>query len=244
MIVLKIICLVITVITCVVNVIYLVKFCKGFMGKFNKIYATYGLGENEKYKGYDFDDNTVEKLKRTDVCGVYFKCIKFNSFVLYVKKEIYKKTSLINEAPETMSLGIRQEDGIKNLNTEKSEKERVKMSDIFSSFYFYEALIILAFTVIGCFVCFFDGISMKDEWLTVPSIAFLIGMAGTLVILSPQIIYYRLKYNLCRRKTTEKVPIAAKNFRYIYKFITELNIKFPQIDILNKRERITINTKK
>lgn len=67
MIVLKIICLIITVITCIVNVIYLVKFCKGFMGKFNKIYASYGLDENEKYKGYDFDDNTVEKLKRTEV---------------------------------------------------------------------------------------------------------------------------------------------------------------------------------
>ena len=67
MIVLKIICLAITVITCVVNIVCLVKFCKGFMGKFNKIYASYGLDENEKYKGYDFDDNTVEKLKRTEV---------------------------------------------------------------------------------------------------------------------------------------------------------------------------------
>ena len=101
-----------------------------------------------------------------------------------LKRRFIKKTSLINEAPETMSLGIRQEDGIKNLKTEKSENERIKMSNIFSNFYFYETLIILAFTVIGCFVCFFDGISMKDEWLTIPAIAFLIGMAGTLVILS------------------------------------------------------------
>lgn len=123
-----------------------------------------------------------------------------------LKRRFIKKTSLINEAPETMSLGIRQEDGIKNLNTEKSEKERVKMSDVFSSFYFYEALIILAFTVIGCFVCFFDGISMRDEWLTVPTIAFLIGMAGTLVILSPQIIYYRLKYNLSFKPDREEIP--------------------------------------
>lgn len=67
MIVLKIICLIITVITCIVNVIYLVKFFKGFMSKFNKIYGTYGLDENERYKGYDFDDDTVEKLKRTEV---------------------------------------------------------------------------------------------------------------------------------------------------------------------------------
>ena len=67
MIVLKIICLAITVITCVVNIVCLVKFFKGFMDKFNKIYATYGLDENEKYKGFDFDDKTVEKLKRTEV---------------------------------------------------------------------------------------------------------------------------------------------------------------------------------
>ena len=130
--------------------------------------------------------------------------------MLYVKKEIYKKTSLINEAPETMSLGIRQEDSIKNLKTEKSENERIKMSNIFSNFYFYETLIILAFTVIGCFVCFFDGISMKDEWLTIPAIAFLIGMAGTLVILSPQIIYYRLKYNLSFKPDREEIPSAGR----------------------------------
>ena len=127
-----------------------------------------------------------------------------------LKRRFIKKTSLIHEAPETMALRISQEDGIKNLKNEESEKERIKMSEIFSNFYFYEALIILAFTVIGCFVCFFDGISMKDEWLTIPAIAFLIGMAGTLVILSPQIIYYRLKYNLSFKPSSEEIPSAGR----------------------------------
>lgn len=59
MIVLKIICLVITVITCVVNVIYLVNVTRTFSDRFYEKLGNYDDRKLEKYKNglYDYSDN-------------------------------------------------------------------------------------------------------------------------------------------------------------------------------------------
>lgn len=69
MIVLKIICLVITVITCIVNVIYLIKATRTFLDRFYKKYENYDDKKLEKYRNglYDYSDIQMEALKRDDV---------------------------------------------------------------------------------------------------------------------------------------------------------------------------------
>ena len=69
MIVLKIICLAITVITCVVNVIYLVNATRTFSDRFYEKLGNYDDRKLEKYKNglYDYSDIQMEALKRDDV---------------------------------------------------------------------------------------------------------------------------------------------------------------------------------
>ena len=69
MIVLKIICLVITVITCVVNVIYLINATKTFLDRFYKKYENYDEKKLEKYRNglYNRTDRQIEMLKKGEV---------------------------------------------------------------------------------------------------------------------------------------------------------------------------------
>lgn len=69
MIVLKIICLVITVITCVVNVIYLINSTKTFSDRFYKKYENYDDKKLEKYRNglYNRTDRQIEMLKKGEV---------------------------------------------------------------------------------------------------------------------------------------------------------------------------------
>lgn len=69
MIVLKIICLAITVITCVVNIVYLVNATRTFSNRFYEKLGNYDDRKLEKYKNglYDYSDIQMEALKRDDV---------------------------------------------------------------------------------------------------------------------------------------------------------------------------------
>ena len=69
MMVLKIICLAITVITCVVNIVCLVKSTKNFSDRFYKKLGNYDDRKLEKYKNglYDYSDIQMEAQKRDDV---------------------------------------------------------------------------------------------------------------------------------------------------------------------------------
>ena len=89
MIVLKIICFIVTVITCVVNVIYLINSTKTFSDRFYKKYENYDDRKLEKYKNglYDYSDIQMEALKRDDVFSLMllkqFLISYYMSFVLY-----------------------------------------------------------------------------------------------------------------------------------------------------------------
>ena len=69
MIVLKIICFIVTVITCIVNVVYLIKSTKTFSDRFYKKYENYDEKKLEKYRNglYNYSDIQVEALKRGEV---------------------------------------------------------------------------------------------------------------------------------------------------------------------------------
>lgn len=69
MIVLKIICFIVTVITCVVNVIYLIKSTKTFSDRFYKKYENYDDKKLEKYRNglYNRTDKQIEMLKKGEV---------------------------------------------------------------------------------------------------------------------------------------------------------------------------------
>ena len=69
MIILKIICFIVTVITCIVNVIYLINSTKTFLDRFYEKLGNYDDRKLEKYKNglYDYSDIQMEALKRDDV---------------------------------------------------------------------------------------------------------------------------------------------------------------------------------
>ena len=145
--------------------------------------------------------------------------VTYSAFILSVismillcvtlKPRFLKKTAPYKDRLETMRLKMANADGSDRLKNEEAKKYKKEISQIFANFYMYEVLFVALLAVVGCAVCFFDGISMKDEWLTAPALAFFIGMVVPPVLLSPQIFYYAGKYKLSFKPDRDEIPNAV-----------------------------------